>query len=379
MKISVLTSNFSENCFGRAYVLAKILGRQYKVEIVGPLLGEGIWEPLATDRSMTYKFVKGCTKLEKYRQIIESAKSVDGDVVYVSKPFFATLGTGLLKRILSGRKLVLDIDDWEVGFLKESYANSSFLYRNKFLTTQFWNCLISEKLIRFVDEITVSNRFLQENYGGTIVYHARDTESFDPGRFDKDMLREKYNIERNMRVVIFIGTPKPHKGIEDLIKAMGLIKDTDIILVVMGIDDRDPYSRRLVQIAERILNRRFRGYGLQPFHRIPEFLTIADVVVLPQKRNLATVGQIPAKVFDAMAMAKPTIATNVSDLPEILEDCGWIVEPNNCEQLAETIQNVLEDYENAKQTGWKARRKCVEKYSWNAMENVLMGVFRKYE
>jgi len=106
---------------------------------------------------------------------------------------------------------------------------------------------------------------------------------------------------------------------------------------------------------------------------------MADVVVIPQKRNFSTIGQIPAKVFDAMAMARPIIATNVSDLPEILDGCGWIVEPENPKQLAETIQYVLNNPEEAEEMGWKARQKCIEKYSWDAMEKVLLGVFGKYE
>ncbi len=88
---------------------------------------------------------------------------------------------------------------------------------------------------------------------------------------------------------------------------------------------------------------------------------------------------MPAKVFDAMAMAKPIIATNVSDLPLILDGCGWIVEPGNPPQLAESIQNVLNNPEAAEDIGWKARRKCIENYSWDAMEKVLVRVFRKYK
>jgi len=108
-------------------------------------------------------------------------------------------------------------------------------------------------------------------------------------------------------------------------------------------------------------------------------LAIADVVVIPQRKNFATIGQMPAKVFDAMAMAKPIIATNVSDLPEILDGCGWIVESENSEQLAETIQYVLHNLEEAKEIGRKAREKCIKRYSWDAMERVLNKIFSKYE
>jgi len=118
---------------------------------------------------------------------------------------------------------------------------------------------------------------------------------------------------------------------------------------------------------------------LQPFEKVPEFLAMADVVVIPQKRTFATLGQVPAKVFDAMAMAKPIIATNVSDLAEILNGCGWIVEPENPEQLAKTIQYVLDHPDKAAEMGQKARQKCIEKYSWDTMEKILIKTFRNYE
>ena len=42
MKISILSPDLSHNCLGRAYLLVKILQRRYEVEIIGPMLGEGI-------------------------------------------------------------------------------------------------------------------------------------------------------------------------------------------------------------------------------------------------------------------------------------------------------------------------------------------------
>jgi len=132
-------------------------------------------------------------------------------------------------------------------------------------------------------------------------------------------------------------------------------------------------------MADKKLGERLKAFGLQPFEKVPEFLAMSDVTVIPQKRNLAPVGQLPAKVFDAMAMAKPIIATNVSDLPEILDGCGWIVEPESPKQLARAIQHVIDHPEEARQMGQKARQKCIENYSWDAMEKILVNIFRKYE
>lgn len=387
MKISVLTPNLSSNALGRAYLLAKILQRHYEVEIVGPVFGNGIWEPLAQIDEVSYKTVKGSPLPGFLLQMKGMLEQITGDVIYASKPLFTSFGIGLLKK-LSGRKpLVLDIDDWQMGFMKENYGDLSPTHRLRHLAYSalqphsvgsYWNNLFGEKVTHLADEITVSNNFLKRKFGGTIIWHARDTEAFNPEKFDKSLLREKYSIGKDKKVVMFFGTLRPHKGIEDLIQAISLLQNQDVLLTLVGTDEGS-YTLNLMKLADEELGERFKAFGLQPFEKVPEFLALSDVIVIPQKRNLATIGQVPAKVFDAMAMAKPIIATAVCDLPEILDGCGWIVEPERPEQLAEAIQHVIDCPQEAGQVGQRARQKCIERYSWDAMENVLVSVFRKYE
>lgn len=388
MKISILTPDLSLNCLGRAYLLAKILQRHYKVEIIGPIFGEGIWEPVAYDKSIIYKSVRISGRFKPYWQIGELIKKIDGDVIYASKPLFSSLGIGLLKKALKKKPLILDIDDWQMGFVKEKYSLLSAHQRMRFIKestlyfynlSSYWNNLITEKLINFADEITVSNNYLKEKFGGTIIWHARDTDNFNPQKYNKKLLREKYDIGNSKKVVMFLGTPLEHKGLEILIHALNMIKNKNIFMFVVGIGENNNYGKKFTKIAKEILGDNYKGFEVQPFDKIPEFLTLADVVVIPQKKNFATVGQVPAKVFDAMAMAKPIIATDVSDLPEILDGCGWIVESENPKKLAETIKFVLDNPEEAEKLGKKARNKCIENYSWNAVEKHLMKIFKKYE
>jgi len=391
MKISVLTHDLSHNCLGRAHLLAKILQRRHEVEIVGPIFGDEIWEPLADDESVAYKFVKVSRgRFKTYRQIVELVKRTNGDVIYASKPLFSSYDAGLLKKWLSKRPLLLDIDDWQLGFLLNSHESARSakgqskvrLFRDSFESflrwpdRSYWWTAFNEKLTRFANRITVSNTFLKEKFGGTIVWHARDTTFFDPDRFDENSLREIYEIGKNDKTVMFCGTPRPHKGIEDLITA--LKQTPKVLLIIIGIS-KEKYCQELVLRAKIELgNERIRTFEPQPFSRIPQFLAMSDIVVIPQRKGYETIGQIPAKVFDAMAMAKPVIATNVSDLPEILSDSGWIVEPEEPDALAGAIQYVLAHPKEAKEKGQKARERCKAKYSYDAMEDVLCGLFKEY-
>jgi glycosyltransferase involved in cell wall biosynthesis len=107
---------------------------------------------------------------------------------------------------------------------------------------------------------------------------------------------------------------------------------------------------------------------------MPELLALSDMVVLPQRRTPVTSAQVPAKVFEAMAMAKPIVATSMSDLPEILNGCGILVEPEDVAELATAIEHLLEDEAMAMDLGQKARERCLRHYSWDAMEMILAQV-----
>jgi glycosyltransferase involved in cell wall biosynthesis len=104
---------------------------------------------------------------------------------------------------------------------------------------------------------------------------------------------------------------------------------------------------------------------------VPSFLGAADVVVVPQRRTPDTEGQIPAKLFDAMALGRPIVSTRVSMIPEILEGCGVVVESGQVPALAGAIAHLIDDPANAQELGARARDLCVERYSFEAARRLL--------
>jgi len=385
MKISILTPDFSHNCFGRAWLLAKVLQRHYDVEMIGPAFGDGIWKPLENACDFDIKMVKGYASGQfEFRKMLNM---ISGDVIYASKPLMASFGVGLVKKIRNRKPLILDIDDQELGFGKEFYDSLIWPKKiNDFLLSisnwrSYYYALILNKLIRFANTLTVSGKILQAQYGGTIIWHGRDVDTFNPKKFDKNELKRKYLPDRDKKsfIVGFIGTPKPHKGLEDLIDAIGVLKNESFLLMIVGTDENS-YCQNLKQrVKNSILKDRVIFFPQQPFEKLPEFLAITDLVVIPQAERAASYGQVPAKIFDAMAMTKPIIATNISGLPEILDGCAWIVDPGNPKQLAETIQYIFNYPIEAVEMGLKAREKFKREYSWDVMGERLISIFEKYQ
>lgn len=95
---------------------------------------------------------------------------------------------------------------------------------------------------------------------------------------------------------------------------------------------------------------------------MPAYLNLADLIVIPQSDTLLGQSQVPCKVFEAMAMAKPIIATAVSDLPAMLEGCGWMVPARDARALAGAIREVLDHPAEAVLKGRRAREKCVREF-----------------
>jgi glycosyltransferase involved in cell wall biosynthesis len=104
---------------------------------------------------------------------------------------------------------------------------------------------------------------------------------------------------------------------------------------------------------------------------VPAYLEAADVVVVPQRESTDTRGQVPAKLFDAMALGRPIVSTRVSMIPEILEGCGVLVAPGDVAGLAGAIGRLLDDPAEARALGEAARRRAVERYSFESARRAL--------
>ncbi len=368
MLVSIIAPDLSHNCLGRAYVLAQLVERNYEVEIVGPQFGSQIWEPIKDEYD--YRGVKTGKLMYQFPfSAPELLDQISGDVVYVSKPRMASYGPGLLATLGNDRPLILDIDDWESGLryrnagkirtwvkeIPKLISVNSYYYTRPF-----------EKLSDIADARTVSNRFLQERFSGTLIPHAKDTNKLDPTRFDQSHARDELDLPADDFLIMFSGTPHPHKGVDDLARAVDSIDIDDLCAVVVGANESE-----YVEKVRRIGGNSIIVRGMQPFDDIPKWLAATDVVAIPQKDNAATRGQLPSKVFDAMAMGKPIIATDVNDLSIVLNGCGHIIEPNSVELLQKSIVKLYNDRELRKDMGIKARERCVKKYSYDALSEVM--------
>ena len=366
MKISVLAFDLSDNATGRADLLARLLAPRWEVEVVGPRFGTAVWRP-AIGGTVSHRAlaVDGARRYPRFARLWRDLLArADGDVLYASKPRPTSYGAALLARRQRRRPLLLDIDDWEVGFFRRAGAwgtlGRALNLRNPNGLPWTW---LMERLAGRADGLTVASRFLQRRFGGTLITHVRDTEAWDPVRYDRAEARARLGVGAE-RVVMFLGTPRGHKGVDDLVEAVGEL-GAGVRLVLVGADLEGEAARRW---AARPW---VRLVGEIAFDDVPRYLVAADAVAVPQRATSDTVGQVPAKIFDAMALARPIVSTAVSLIPEILEGCGVLVPPGDVIALAASLRRLLDDPDGAAELGRRARARCEQHYSFSAARAAL--------
>jgi len=368
--ISILNFDISDNSMGRVYILARALSKDFTVEIVGPSRRGGIWPPVK-DTDVTIKEIPYVRIPALFFNLSKMINKIDSDIIYAVKPRFTSFGLGLFKKWLQKKPLILDIDDWELGF----YLRKPFLSRAIQMihvtnpNGYFWTWLL-HKFISQADAITTVSTFLQKKYGGIIIPHAKDTDLLNPDKYNPVEIKKELGWDK-YKIVMFLGTPREHKGVEDALRAVCNINNPALKMAIVGANPDGKYERKLMSIGKEklILTDRIK------MNDVPRYLSVADIVVIPQRETPDTVGQIPSKLFDAMAMAKPIITTRVSDIPDIVKDGAIVVSPGNIDEISEAIEYILSHPEEVFKMGLEARKMCIKHYSIGAIREKLYKLF----
>lgn len=365
MKVVILTFDFSGNCVGRSYLLAQLLQQYHKVKIIGPQFGEDVWQPLVDADDVVFKPTKTPPRnLCLFRNIREILHECRGDVIYATKPLISSFGLGMIAKLRYRIPLVLDIDDWELA----PFMNPDILRKIKRgvwklnQPLSYFPTLLLEQCIKMADAVTVASHVLKEKFGGTIIPHVRKVVKVT------DQMRKSIDEV----AVIFIGTPRPHKGIDDLIRAFKLITYTNVVLKIIGIDHQDMQHRSIISAASS--DKRIQLIRAISFKSLKAALAPADIVVIPQRDSPVSRTQVPAKLFDAMAQGKAIISTRISDIPRILNDSGIIIEPGNITELRNAIEYLISHPEERIRLGMKAKERCRKYYSYEGAGKVLNNV-----
>jgi len=174
---------------------------------------------------------------------------------------------------------------------------------------------------------------------------------------------------------LFVGRILPHKGILELIEALG----PEMPLHVVG----RPYDPEYLAVLQRAAEGK----------RVRFFLDADDAELRRQYRGARVVLQpsVPVRsgaydtaellglvTLEGMAHAKPVIVTRTASLPELVTDgeTGYVVPPRDPAALRDRVGRLLEDAELATRLGDAARRRVERNFSWDGVAERGLSFYR---
>ena len=195
-----------------------------------------------------------------------------------------------------------------------------------------------------------------------IMYNCIDTNLFfNNNKVFSSEIRKKYNIKPDEKIVLFVGRLCKEKGIAELLQALSLVKEKNMVLLVAGsnfyktgiVSSYEDYLSSLISDLEcRVI---FTGYI--DYSEIPQYYDAADLVVLP------SIWEEPAgmTIIEAMACHKPVITTKSGGIPEYADSKSCILlekDDKLVESIAENIDALLLDSDYSEKISELAERKA---------------------
>ena len=289
------------------------------------------------------------------------------DVVFVLEPSFLNAIPALLLAKLTGAVSWLQIKDFEIDIAFELGQLRRPWLRSMLLRFESW-------IMQRFDVVSTISRAMQEKVLAKGVAHDHfvyfpdwvDTDAVYP-QMGASPLREELGIHRDTVVALFSGTLGAKQGIETLISAARLLRDTGILLLICG---DGPAAPRLQSLADGLANVRF--IPLQPRERLNDLLNSADIHVLPQVPEVAD-AVLPSKLLGMLASGRPVVATvgQGSEVGRLVADCGALSPPADAKALADAIRQLAADPQERVRLGARARTHALESFR----NEMILGKF----
>ena len=206
----------------------------------------------------------------------------------------------------------------------------------------------------------------------TVVPNGVDVERFAPDPARAADVRRSFGIE-GADVVGFAGSLKPWHGVDVLLGAAVHLADRRPRLRLLIVGD-GPERAGLEAVAAATLPGRVHFAGPVPSAAMPAHLAAFDVATAPYVMPASGVGFYfsPLKVVEAMAEARPVVASRFGPIEDLLAGWGRLVPPGDPAALAVALDDALDD-PRASELAAGGRRRATSTHAWSAVARRILA------
>lgn len=207
-----------------------------------------------------------------------------------------------------------------------------------------------------------------------VVHNGVNCDIFH-NNYDKYEVRDRLGVEKDNKILVFVGQIKESKGLGDIFDALSSLDDLNSYkLYILGSEPEEGKLVIFTSLAKKLgLENIVKFVGQKS--NVNEWLQAADLVLFPSHEGAEGMGRVP---FEAMATSTPVIATNISGVNEAVNsDVGILVEQESPEQLAEAITKLLNDEELYNRLATNGRKRALELFDIKVHAKNMMDLFEE--
>lgn len=310
------------------------------------------------ERSRIQRIIK--TPWLMYRQVLKG----EADICHFHDP--ELIGIAIMLR-LRGKKIVYDVhEDYPKQILGKFWIPMVCRWPVSVLISivEWIGSLFFTSIVAATP--TIAERFPVEK---TIV-----VQNF-PKLYELTTRSDENYRDRQMNM-IYVGVIAQIRGVFENILAMEKVRNKTGKLILVGNFSSKEEERNCKKMKgwERV---DFQGWLNRDQVRNALATSRAGLVLLHPRVNY--VDSFPVKLFEYMAAGIPVIASDFPLWRKIIDDskCGLLVDPSQPEKIAEAIDWLFDNQEEAEKMGKNGRRAVVARFNWEQENRKLIALYNK--
>ena len=202
----------------------------------------------------------------------------------------------------------------------------------------------------------------------TVINNGLDTDEFRP------ILKSTRNP---YRLITTASADVPLKGLDYSLKALKDLKSDfpKMHLIVIGSIKENGHTERLINELDIKDSVFFKSN-----------ITKAQITELYSTSSIAIVSSLYEgfgyPVIEAMSCEVPLIATNISSIPELVNDYATLVNPKNHKMISDSVKEIIMDYKKYKEIAINGRQHIIERFNWAKItkqyESIIFKTIEKF-
>jgi alpha-maltose-1-phosphate synthase len=188
-----------------------------------------------------------------------------------------------------------------------------------------------------------------------------------------ETLLARFALPKDRPLIFYVGNHTRNKGIDVLLGAMARMTTTATAVIGGGIRSPEEHGTMLADAGYDPLSGRAVFTDFLSRDELKALYQRCDIFAFPSRADT-----LPLVILEAMASAKPVVATRIGGIPyEVTDNTGILIDSGDVEGLARALDRLVADAPLRAKMGRAGRARAVDLFNWERSAERAVTVYQQ--